>query len=223
GDKSKFSSSTDLVYGQDTVMDTYLTNPMSTLLGSDLAGRKLVRVDFTKSQLEIGGFKAHDYTGDGSFYLLDVPGVCLTLVSPTHHLYNLTVHTINPAIFVLLGADTCHHAGVLRPTEHLHKGFPCPGDLLAATRRSISATHFPPPDPAGEFDLAARISPLLDVAETAYFADPPTARVSVRKLARFDADVDVFVVLAHDESIVPVAGPFPTLLNECQWRAKGAR
>lgn len=25
--------------------------------------------------IEIGGFKAHDYFGDGSFYLLNVPGV----------------------------------------------------------------------------------------------------------------------------------------------------
>lgn len=28
---------------------------------------------------EIGGFKAHDFFGDGSFYLLDVPGVSLLL------------------------------------------------------------------------------------------------------------------------------------------------
>jgi hypothetical protein len=36
--------------------------------------RKLVPLAFD-SALEIGGFKAHDYFGDGSFYMLDVPGV----------------------------------------------------------------------------------------------------------------------------------------------------
>lgn len=40
-------------------------------------GRKLVPLDFdAKTPLVIGGFKALDFFGDGSFYILDVPGVC---------------------------------------------------------------------------------------------------------------------------------------------------
>ncbi len=35
-------------------------------------GHRLQELDFEQ---EVGGFAAHDYFGDGSFYLLDVPGV----------------------------------------------------------------------------------------------------------------------------------------------------
>jgi hypothetical protein len=37
GDLSKFPSSTDLVFGKDTVTETHASNPRSTLLASDLA------------------------------------------------------------------------------------------------------------------------------------------------------------------------------------------
>jgi hypothetical protein len=35
----------------------------------------MVRLNLDEGSLEIGGFKAHDYFEDGSFYVLDVPGV----------------------------------------------------------------------------------------------------------------------------------------------------
>ncbi|KAJ7755389.1 hypothetical protein DFH07DRAFT_743247 [Mycena maculata] len=210
-DMSKFPPSTDLVFGRDTLTDTYPTKPTSTLLESDFAGRNLVKVDFTKSELEFGGLKAHDYFGDGSFYLLDVPGHL------SGHVCGLA--RVTPTSFILLGADACHHAGALRPTEHLHRSFPCPGALLAATRSSVSAAHFSPLDSTGAFDLASRTTPLLDVADGGIFEDPPTARASLEELAKFDANADVFVVLAHDISLVPVVGPFPKLLND--WQARG--
>lgn len=40
-------------------------------------GRNLVEVDFKDSDLNIGGFRAHDFFGDGSFYLLGKRGVFL--------------------------------------------------------------------------------------------------------------------------------------------------
>ncbi|KAF4766210.1 hypothetical protein HAV15_010840 [Penicillium sp. str.  len=46
-------------------------NPEGVLLDCDIEGRDLVEPTYP---LEIGGFKAHDYFGDRSFYLLDVPG-----------------------------------------------------------------------------------------------------------------------------------------------------
>jgi hypothetical protein len=126
---------------------------------------------------------------------------------------------VTPDSFVFLGADSCHHAGLLRPTSQLHKYFPCPGELLAATRSSVSATHFSPLDATGSFDLAARTTPLLDIPEGGFFDDPVTARLSLKKIHSFDANEDVFMVLAHDESLVHVVGPFPTLLDG--WKAKG--
>ncbi|KAF8208920.1 beta-lactamase-like protein [Mycena galopus ATCC 62051] len=211
GDISKFPASTELVLGSATNTVSYVVDPKSHLVESDLAGRKLMRLNFDESKLEIGGFKAHDYFRDGSFYVLDVPG----------HLagHVCALARVTPTTFVFLGGDGCHHPGMLRPTEKLHRHFPCPGELLAATRRSVSATHFPPPDAAGEFDLAARTKPMLDVAEEGIYEDKPTARSSIAKMGDFDANRDVFVVLAHDESLVDVVGPFPALLNE--WQAKG--
>ncbi|KAJ7638142.1 beta-lactamase-like protein [Mycena rosella] len=213
GDMSKFPSSTELVFGQEMVRATYVTDPSSTLLESDLAGRNLVAVDFASSQLEFAGFKVHDFFGDGSLYLLDVPGHL------PGHLCALA--RVTPTSFLFLGGDACHHAGLFRPTDKLHKHFPCPGDLLAATRRSVSAAHFSPPGAAAgsEFDLTARTTPLLDVADNGYYTDPPTARTSIGKMGSFDANKDVFVMLAHDESLMSVVGPFPALLDA--WQAKG--
>jgi hypothetical protein len=108
---------------------------------------------------------------------------------------------------------------MLRPTAKLHRHFPCPGELLAATRRTISTVHFPPPDAAGEFDLAARTAPMLDVAEQGIYEDKSAARSSIAKMGDFDANSDVLVVLAHDGSLVEALGPFPVSLTE--WQAKG--
>ncbi|KAJ6590580.1 hypothetical protein DFH09DRAFT_1358773 [Mycena vulgaris] len=209
GDMSKYPSTTDLVFGKDLMVDTHESNPHSTVLASDLAGRKLVPLDFN-TQLEIGGFKAHDFFGDGSFYVLDVPG------HQTGHVCALA--RVTTTSFVLLCADICHHAGVLRPTSHLHSHLPCPGEVLAAARRSISPAHFAPLDSAGGFDLAARTTPLLDIAEDGYFEDASGARASIQKIAAFDANADVFVVLSHDGSLGPVIGPFPASLE--QWKVK---
>ncbi|KAJ7695491.1 hypothetical protein B0H17DRAFT_1158938 [Mycena rosella] len=212
GDMSKFPASTDLAVGKDTVMDTNDANPQSSVLASDVAGRKLVRLESeTNSFLEIGGFKAHDFFGDGSFYTLEVPG------HQAGHVCGLA--RVTPTNFLFLGADACHHAGVLRTTSKLHRHFPCPGELLAATRRSVSATHFPPSNLVGEFDLASRTTPLLDIAENGYFEDPSRARASIQKMGDFDANADVFVVLAHDESLGAIIGPCPVSLD--QWKANG--
>ena len=108
---------------------------------------------------------------------------------------------------------------MLRPTAELHRHFPCPGAIVAAARRSVSTTHFPPPDAAGEFDLAARTTPMLDVSEEGVYEDKPTARSSIAMMGGFDANRDVFVALAHDESLVDVVGPFPASLDA--WQAKG--
>ncbi|KAJ7910626.1 hypothetical protein B0H13DRAFT_2011652 [Mycena leptocephala] len=118
-----------------------------------------------------------------------------------------------PTSFVFLGADTCHHPGVFRPTSKLHKHIPCPGELLAATRFSVSHSHIHKPGPefkGAEFDLSSRTTPLLSIAEKGYFEDPPTANDSIRKMGDFDANADVFV---------SVIGRLPVSLD--QWQVNG--
>jgi hypothetical protein len=41
------------------------------------AGRQLRELTLHEFTLNLAGFRAHDYYGDGSFYLLDSPGVSL--------------------------------------------------------------------------------------------------------------------------------------------------
>ncbi|KAF7298806.1 Metallo-beta-lactamase superfamily protein [Mycena indigotica] len=214
GDMSRFPSSTDLIVSKEMSLETHKENPASTLLPSDIAGRKIIKIDF---ETKIGDFKAHDYFGDGSFYLLDVPG---------HQLGHIAgLARVTPTNFVLMGGDSCHHAGVLRPTKLLHSHYPCPGFLLEQSRKSISVEHFASNSVTSnhdEFDLAGQTRPLLRIAEGQWNADHVQAQESADRLTLFDGNPDVFVVLAHDGSLLPLFarnGTFPVDLSE--WKGKG--
>lgn len=81
GNPAGFPSTTDLIVGpgfKKTFLPGYPTDPKGVILESDYAGRKLREVNFDEESggLRIGGFRAVDYFGDGSFYLLETPGVC---------------------------------------------------------------------------------------------------------------------------------------------------
>ncbi|KAJ7717789.1 hypothetical protein B0H16DRAFT_1897812 [Mycena metata] len=222
GDVSKFPASTDLVFGDGTPCETRPSHPHARLMESDLAGRKLVPIVFDESSLQIGGFKAHDYFGDGSLYLLDVPGHL------SGHICALT--RVTPTSFLFLGGDAAHHVGMLRPTAALHRAFPVPPALLASTKHSVALTAIAPAASASidtdtananakPFDLAARTTPLLDLAEEGY-EDAPTARASIALISAFDANPDVLVVLAHDASLLDIVGPaFPAKLDG--WKERG--
>lgn len=75
GNVSLFPSSTSLVVGpgfqsSPTLLPGYPKSLESPVLAADFAGRSLREIDFTTSDLQIGGLPAHDFFGDGSFYLL---------------------------------------------------------------------------------------------------------------------------------------------------------
>ncbi|KAG6831464.1 hypothetical protein H0H92_010373 [Tricholoma furcatifolium] len=211
GDMAKFPSTTELAIGKGTIQDTYPTKPDGTLLESDFSGRKVTEISFDKSHLTFGGLRAVDFLGDGSLYLLDVPG------HMAGHIGALA--RVTPTTFLLLGGDACHHVGQLRPTEQLHRHQPCPGELLAQVRRSVSAEYFTPHHEDGTFDLVHREKPMLDVPENILYHDPKTARESLAKLGAFDANDDVFVLIAHDASVGEVVEKFPVKLND--WKEKG--
>lgn len=126
---------------------------------------------------------------------------------------------VTPVTFLFLGGDTCHHPGGMRPTEELHRLQPCPGDLLQATRRTISSEYFKPVHDDGTFALENRKDPFLQVVDNGYYQDPAETRASIRKLGAFDVNDDVFVMLAHDASLFPLVPTHPSKLNT--WKEKG--
>lgn len=78
GDPSLFPKSTSLVVGpgfksNKQTFPGYPQNPDAITCQDAFEGRELVELDFA-SGIDIGGFKAVDFFGDGSFYLLQTSG-----------------------------------------------------------------------------------------------------------------------------------------------------
>lgn len=196
-------------------------------------GHNLTELSFTNATLSFAGLPAIDYFGDGSFYLLRYPRSTSRhdsrLNFPDLRLQHLPGHItalarVTPESFVVLGGDSCHHAGQLRPTPFLQQAFPIPDALLASTKTSISTNFFWSHGSAlGEFDLSSRAEPFLAFADTpgSFDADPQLTKMSMEKVQSFDADEDFLVVVAHDESIAGVLDFFPKTLNA--WKEEGVK
>jgi hypothetical protein len=82
GDPSTFPASTKLVVGPGTQAHCrpgYPLNLDALVLEKAFLGREVMEIEYPEDGLSINGMKAFDYFGDGSFYLLDAPGVSLPL------------------------------------------------------------------------------------------------------------------------------------------------
>jgi hypothetical protein len=42
---------------------------------ADIRGHEVIEIPESSFNFDVGGMRGHDYFGDGSFYLLDAPGV----------------------------------------------------------------------------------------------------------------------------------------------------
>lgn len=98
-----------------------------------------MEIDFDSSSLKLGRFRAFDYWGDGSFYILDSPGHTLS------HLCALARTTSDT--FILMGGDVCHHGGEFRPTEYL----PLPKEIQPDPRKPLPANGRPMTSCPGAF------------------------------------------------------------------------
>ncbi|KAJ7281437.1 beta-lactamase-like protein [Mycena rebaudengoi] len=218
GDMSKFPPTTNLLIGPGTNTALFPDSPDGALQTSDFAGRNVTGLNFNSTSLTFSGLKAIDYFGDGSFYLLNTPG---------HQPGHITaLARVTPTSFILLGGDTAHHVGQLRPRPHFQKNFPCPAHLLEETKSSVSTDYFWSwGSKEHGFDLRSRSQSLFSVSNLpdSFYADPNTALVSQEKIATFDADADFFVIIAHDLTLVPVLPYFPSLLNDWQKKQLKAR
>lgn len=213
GDPSTFPPSTELIIGpgvQAASWPCYPSNPDAGLLDSDIEGRVVREISFDSKDekyLKIGRFDAFDFFGDGSFYLLDAPGHAVG------HLCALARTTSDPASFVFLGADACHHPGALRPTDYLplphfinlpssHTGIhACPGELFQQLTIDQSASN-----------------PFFNVAKGPLFPDHDVALDTVNKIQELDSSDEIFVLIAHDLSLRDRIPLFPETING--WRER---
>lgn len=219
GDMTRFPPSTELVVGpgvRGASFPGFPTRDDAIVLDADADGRKVREIVFD-GRLKVGRFEAFDFFGDGSFYLLDAPG------HAQGHLCALARTTAGPTdgdqSFVFMGADACHHMGVLRPCEFYplpagktlqdalgqddHSGL-CPGLLESCLRNNDSAIPF--------FEVNA---------PSALFPDKDASFDTVTKIQELDALDSVFVVMAHDSSLRDKMPLFPEKING--WRTSGIK
>ncbi|CAF9936264.1 MAG: hypothetical protein HETSPECPRED_010279 [Heterodermia speciosa] len=232
GNMSTFPPSTDLILGPGVRAASWPgwpSNPEAEILDSDIHGRAVREISFdgatTDQVLKIGRFDAVDFFRDGSFYLLDALGHAVG------HLCALARTTAHPPSFVFLGADACHHAGVLRPTEYLPlprsvaPSSPFPRDSTADAKEltgEILNRGICPGALHQRLTLAQRPdAPFFTVANGPLFADHDAAMGTVRKMQEVDAAGDVFVLIAHDGSLRGKIPLFPERING--WMAHGLR
>lgn len=206
GNPALFPPQTSLIVGpgfKDEFMPGFPTNPESLVLDSDFEGREVKELAF--GDLEIGNFRAFDFFGDGSFYILDCPG---HMIAHICGLARVTSGDGDDDTFIFMGGDVCHHGGEFRPTEYLplpsevtlpshnHSGMRiCPGSLF---EKVIPATN-----------------PVYHVGALSH--DAVKAEEAIRKLEVFDAAENVWVVIAHDPALLePGTGVelFPASAND---------
>lgn len=222
GDPSTFPSKTSLVVGpgfRRLFTPSYPDNGISPVLESAYAGREVREISF-RGGFKLGRFPALDYFGDGSFYLLASPGhefghMC-GLARTTSSFAMRPQHMADRDTFIFMGGDIAHHGGEFRPSVYrplpsilpdfpLFHPFsssgvmpPCPGELLATIHCAQSATE--------PFYTSNRAD------------DQDKAIESIRRMMEFDARDTIFVVLAHDATLLNVVDCYPTTAND--WYAK---
>ena len=217
GDTSRFPPSTDLVVGPGVAAASWPGWPRSTdsiVLDSDAEGREIREISFEESYLKIGSFTAFDFFGDGSFYLLDAPGHAVG------HMCALARTTTNDGepSFVFMGADACHHPGVLRPSDYL----PLPSkETLQSVLTTTKISPRQRPSALLESHAMTPHKPFFTIARGPIFPNHEAAMLTVRKIQELDAAESVFVLMAHDLSIRDKIPVFPETING--WRTKGLK
>lgn len=206
GDVTTFPPSTELVVGpgvRDLCVPGYPTKPDAMMLEADLTGRCVREASFDQECLWIGRFKAYDFFGDGSFYLLDAPGHC-----PGHLCGFARVTSSEDSTsssFIFMGADACHHAGILRPTKNHPLPSSFPVDIMRIHREiRPNSLHEP-----------------FFVQSQKLFPHYEQAVETVRNIQDLDALENVFVILAHDGSLQEHLTFFPERIND--WEVNGVK
>ncbi|PVH80448.1 hypothetical protein DL98DRAFT_491236, partial [Cadophora sp. DSE1049] len=224
GDPSKFPKHSELVVGpgfKDCFLPGYPTQNDGAMRETDFEGRHVNEISFTDS-FKIGKFRAHDYFGDGSFYVLDVPGHAIG------HISALVRDT--PSTFVFLGGDVTHFGGALRPTEYIPLPHTLPGttlldtDLPTSCPCSIFTRAHPILNSSDGLEGNAATTPFYSPSSSSssWYIDPPIAKESIGAVTEFDSSPDVLLILAHDVDNEKYFPCFPNgRLNG--WKSRGEK
>ncbi|ERT00707.1 uncharacterized protein SPSK_07614 [Sporothrix schenckii 1099-18] len=233
GDPTTFPSSTELVVGpgfKAAFGAGYPTIADSPVQEKDWTGRTLREIVFdaetahaaqsASTATQAGAFRAHDFFGDGSFFLLDTPGHAVG------HLGALARTSTAPDTFVFMGGDLCHHAGELRPSPHLP--LPSASRLTSLLPDAVRANARLSACPGSDLDacFASLNSRRGRRADEPFFdpamgLDVAAAIETIRQAQAADAQDDVFFIFAHDMTVQGIVDEFPATLND--WKAKGWR
>lgn len=214
GDPNTFPKTTTLIVGpgfKDFCVPGWPTKPDSQLDEKAWVGRDLHEISFSSDGLTIGQYKAMDFYGDGSLYLIDSPG------HATGHMCALARTRAEPPEFILMGGDVAHHGGEFRPTEYV----PLPDEItpnpLAPPFQEAVSTCLG--------SLFQAIHPKKSTTEpylqaTGFFhEDTEKACNSVEGLFGLDAQENVFTVIAHDKSLTDIVDFYPK--SAVDWKSKG--
>ena len=214
GDPSVFPPTTDLVAGlglKARCIPGYPANPESVILDSAFRGRSVREIDFSNSDVTIGGFRAVDFFNDGSFWLLEAPG------HTGQHICALCRTTAES--WVLLGGDSCHYVGQIRPNRFrpLPEGMPANLSSRLSESQDLINTHM------SRLLQRTKRGSFFDIAPGAQ-EDQEKAEQTLEKLKLFDGRDDVMIIIAHDLSLMDVLEFFPHDINDWQvkdWAQRG--
>ncbi|TLD07941.1 hypothetical protein E2P81_ATG10565 [Venturia nashicola] len=221
GDPATFPSATDLIVGpgfKSAFVPGFPTVADSPVDEKAWQNRSLIEVDFSSISsessdgLRIGKFRALDFYGDGSFFLLDTPGHAIG------HLCALARTTADPPTFMFLGGDIAHHAGEFRPTRYL----PLPSSISPSPLQppfQLQATFCPGEVFEAIHPKNSRTEPFFSPSTEGVHLDVAEAKQSIEKMTEYDAYENVFSVISHDRSLFDVVDFYPKPAN--QWKEKG--
>ncbi|KAK8074134.1 Metallo-hydrolase/oxidoreductase [Apiospora phragmitis] len=176
----------------------------------------------TSNGLRIGGFRAIDWFGDGSFYMLETSGVKHTI----NHVAALARTTADPPPprFTLMGGELGHHASQWWPSAHVplpwkpRPSLPSGPDssVLNVYRNMCPCDHI-----LREQAAADSLVPDSDTAGTIPFTkirtrhpcDVEMARRSLQAAEAFDGNERILVVMAHAWTLLGALEYFPRSAN----------
>jgi hypothetical protein len=121
-----------------------------------------------------------------------------------------------------MGGDACHHPGVFRPSADN----PLPESIVPNPLETLYSQRMNTPCPGGIFteihpehkkDEPFYTLPLTPDGQGVNHCREDGIK-SREKLIRFDAADNVFVLIAHDETVLDIVDVFPKPANE--WKSK---